>query len=220
MEGLSNRSQSCDTDSFDDDDDSVALLKNSRSKQNKQKNKRAERTPLLHTVVESAESSSALPGDGPGNTTRAVRGGTETSDDDTVRYYNEQYGSVSGADFAAVLVEAHRAINHGIFPERIPQGSSGSYFVKNLRGERIGVFKPKNEEPYGHLNPKWVKWLHRIFFPCCFGRSCLAPNQIMFILQKVFTVQIPNTDNKYLDRFLEKKCYKSKLWTYLIVNYE
>lgn len=47
---------------------------------------------------------------------------------------NEQYGSVSGADFAAVLVEAHRAINHGIFPERIPQGSSGSYFVKNLRG--------------------------------------------------------------------------------------
>ena len=47
---------------------------------------------------------------------------------------NDQYGSTSGVDFAAVLVEAHRAINHGIFPERIPQGSSGSYFVKNLRG--------------------------------------------------------------------------------------
>jgi hypothetical protein len=78
------------------------------------------------------------------------------------------------------LVEAHRAINHGIFPERIPQGSSGSYFVKNLRGEKIGVFKPKNEEPYGNLNPKWVKWLHKIFFPCCFGRSCLVPNQVSF----------------------------------------
>lgn len=40
------------------------------------------------------------------------------------------------------------------------------------------MFKPKNEEPYGHLNPKWLKWIHRIFFPCCFGRSCLAPNQV------------------------------------------
>jgi len=39
------------------------------------------------------------------------------------------------------------------------------------------VFKPKNEEPYGQLNPKWIKWLHKIFFPCCFGRSCLVPNQ-------------------------------------------
>lgn len=41
----------------------------------------------------------------------------------------------------------------------------------------IGVFKPKNEEPYGHLNPKWTKWLHKTCCPCCFGRSCLIPNQ-------------------------------------------
>ena len=39
------------------------------------------------------------------------------------------------------------------------------------------MFKPKDEEPYGHLNPKWTKWLHKLFFPCCFGRSCLVPNQ-------------------------------------------
>lgn len=62
------------------------------------------------------------------------RAATETSDDDTVRICNEVYGSTSGADFAATIVEAVRAINHGIFPERIAQGSSGSYFVKNLRG--------------------------------------------------------------------------------------
>ncbi|VDP37989.1 unnamed protein product [Soboliphyme baturini] len=43
--------------------------------------------------------------------------------------------------------------------------------------ETIGVFKPKNEEPYGHLNPKWLKWMHRLLCPCCFGRSCLLPNQ-------------------------------------------
>uniref|UniRef100_A0A915EK98 Uncharacterized protein n=1 Tax=Ditylenchus dipsaci TaxID=166011 RepID=A0A915EK98_9BILA len=61
---------------------------------------------------------------------RVHRTVTETSDDDTVRYCNEKYGSTSGADYAAVVVEAVRAINHGIFPERIAQGSSGSYFVK------------------------------------------------------------------------------------------
>ena len=49
---------------------------------------------------------------------------------------HEQYGATSGADFAAVVVEAVRAINHGVFPERIAQGSSGSYFVKNMRGVR------------------------------------------------------------------------------------
>jgi len=41
----------------------------------------------------------------------------------------------------------------------------------------VGVFKPKDEEPYGHLNPKWTKWMHKHCCPCCFGRSCLVPNQ-------------------------------------------
>ena len=41
----------------------------------------------------------------------------------------------------------------------------------------VGVFKPKDEEPYGHLNPKWTKWMHKLCCPCCFGRSCLVPNQ-------------------------------------------
>jgi len=62
-------------------------------------------------------------------------------------------------------------------PVRIYQGSSGSYFVKCAQGKTIGVFKPKDEEPYGRLNPKWTKWMHRMCCPCCFGRSCLIPNQ-------------------------------------------
>lgn len=41
----------------------------------------------------------------------------------------------------------------------------------------IGVFKPKSEEPYGHLNPKWTKYFHKVCCPCCFGRGCLIPNQ-------------------------------------------
>ena len=79
--------------------------------------------------------------------------------------------------FTEVVRQAEMAIDSGIFPQRIYQGSSGSYFVKNSDGKTIGVFKPKDEEPYGRLNPKWTKWMHKMCCPCCFGRSCLIPNQ-------------------------------------------
>lgn len=79
--------------------------------------------------------------------------------------------------FRAIYDEATHAIELGIHPERIYQGSSGSYFVRNTNGRKIAVFKPKDEEPYGKLNPKWTKWMHKHCCPCCFGRSCLVPNQ-------------------------------------------
>ncbi|XP_047115441.1 phosphatidylinositol 4-kinase type 2-alpha isoform X1 [Schistocerca piceifrons] len=79
--------------------------------------------------------------------------------------------------FSELVRQAEYAIDNGIYPERIYQGSSGSYFVKNPAGKIIGVFKPKDEEPYGRLNPKWTKWMHKLCCPCCFGRSCLIPNQ-------------------------------------------
>ncbi|VDL62226.1 unnamed protein product [Hymenolepis diminuta] len=85
--------------------------------------------------------------------------------------------SVSNAKFNEVLHETIEAINCNVFPERIYQGSSGSYFVKNRNGDKIAVFKPKDEEPYGKLNPKWTKWMHKLCCPCFFGRSCLVPNQ-------------------------------------------
>ncbi|XP_033756674.1 phosphatidylinositol 4-kinase type 2-alpha-like isoform X1 [Pecten maximus] len=80
-------------------------------------------------------------------------------------------------DYQEVIRVAESAIEEGFLPERIFQGSSGSYFVKNQDGKTIGVFKPKDEEPYGQLNPKWTKWMHKLCCPCCFGRSCLVPNQ-------------------------------------------
>uniref|UniRef100_A0A674M9D2 Phosphatidylinositol 4-kinase type 2 n=1 Tax=Takifugu rubripes TaxID=31033 RepID=A0A674M9D2_TAKRU len=80
-------------------------------------------------------------------------------------------------EFADIIQRAEQAIESGVFPERISQGSSGSYFVKDAKGKIIGVFKPKSEEPYGHLNPKWTKYFHKLCCPCCFGRGCLLPNQ-------------------------------------------
>lgn len=79
--------------------------------------------------------------------------------------------------FTDLVRQAEQAIESGLYPERIYQGSSGSYFVKNCEGTTIGVFKPKDEEPYGRLNPKWTKWMQRLCCPCCFGRSCLCLNQ-------------------------------------------
>jgi len=79
--------------------------------------------------------------------------------------------------FSELVGKAEAAIEAGVYPTRIYQGSSGSYFVKNPEGKTIGVFKPKDEEPYGRLNPKWTKFWHRMCCPCCFGRSCLIPNQ-------------------------------------------
>ncbi|KAE9417986.1 hypothetical protein Angca_008444, partial [Angiostrongylus cantonensis] len=133
-----------------------------------------ERTPLLHRPMSIADSATV---DFGRRLERESEDHRFSSDDDEANTGGEQYGSTAGADFKAVVDEAVRAIHNGIFPERIMQGSSGSYFVKNMQGKIIGVFKPKNEEPYGHLNPKWLKWFHKIFLPCCFGRSCLVPNQ-------------------------------------------
>jgi len=73
--------------------------------------------------------------------------------------------------FEAAVESVRHAIRMGVHPRLIRQGSSGSYFVSNSSGKIVAIFKPKNEEPYGKLNPKWTKWLHRNLFPCCFGRS-------------------------------------------------
>jgi len=74
-------------------------------------------------------------------------------------------------EFDAIVESVRQAIRMGIHPRMIRQGSSGSYFVSSPNGKTVAIFKPKNEEPYGKLNPKWTKWLHRNLFPCFFGRS-------------------------------------------------
>ncbi|XP_037685445.1 phosphatidylinositol 4-kinase type 2-beta isoform X2 [Choloepus didactylus] len=90
---------------------------------------------------------------------------------------SEMNAFLDDPEFADVVLKAEQAIEFGVFPERIPQGSSGSYFVKDPKRKIIGVFKPKSEEPYGQLNPKWTKYVHKVCCPCCFGRGCLLPNQ-------------------------------------------
>ncbi|KAJ2974901.1 hypothetical protein NUW58_g8510 [Xylaria curta] len=83
---------------------------------------------------------------------------------------------MSKAEFDHIVKSVRIAINQGMHPSMITQGSSGSYFARNTDGKIVGVFKPKDEEPYAAGNPKWNKWIHRNLFPCFFGRACLIPN--------------------------------------------
>ncbi|KAF2664192.1 hypothetical protein BT63DRAFT_429714 [Microthyrium microscopicum] len=79
-------------------------------------------------------------------------------------------------DFDRTIETVQIAIENDIHPTLISQGSSGSYFAMNSAREVVGVFKPKDEEPYASRNPKWTKWIHRNLFPFFFGRACLIPN--------------------------------------------
>nr|XP_045378654.1 phosphatidylinositol 4-kinase type 2-beta [Camelus bactrianus] len=99
-------------------------------------------------------------------------------------------------EFADIILKAEQAIEFGVFPERISQGSSGSYFVKDPKRVRISqtyymnIFSQHyNRRSLGslkfegtgitsfQLNPKWTKYVHKVCCPCCFGRGCLLPNQ-------------------------------------------
>jgi len=50
---------------------------------------------------------------------------------------------VDDPDYAEIIKEAERAIEAGILPVRIPAGSSGSYFIRNLEGVCFHFIKIK-----------------------------------------------------------------------------
>ncbi|KAI9760389.1 MAG: hypothetical protein M4579_001685 [Chaenotheca gracillima] len=112
---------------------------------------------------------------------------------------------ITKIDFDDVIESVRKAIDAGVHPKMISQGSSGSYFARNKDGLVVGVFKPKDEEPYASRNPKWTKWLHRNLFPCFFGRACLIPNlsyvseAAAYVLDsRLRTHLVPYTDIVYL----------------------
>lgn len=147
----------------------------------------------LDNGFDNRESQPLLGGRGGGN---GITGGGGTAD------HTDFTGNTFPDDpeFHEIITQAEIAIEHGIYPERIYQGSSGSYFVKDPTGKIVAVFKPKDEEPYGRMNPKWTKWMHKLCCPCCFGRACLIPNQgylseagASLVDQKLKLDVVPNT---------------------------
>jgi phosphatidylinositol 4-kinase type 2 len=98
-----------------------------------------------------------------------VRNSSSTGSDDA-NYFPED------PEYSSIVRAIEIAIESEVYPEIISQGSSGSYFAKKKNGDIVGVFKPRNEEPYAMMNPKWTKWLQKKCCPCCFGRGCLLSN--------------------------------------------
>ncbi|TFL04730.1 phosphatidylinositol 3 and 4-kinase-domain-containing protein [Pterulicium gracile] len=98
----------------------------------------------------------------------------------TVRTYDHE-PPMPASEYDAMVQSVKDTIADGIHPKMITKGSSGSYFARakgeDARVHTVAVFKPKDEEPYGHLNPKTTKWLHRqLRWIIPFGRACLIPN--------------------------------------------
>eukprot|EP00835_Amoeboradix_gromovi_P004717 NODE_386_length_9538_cov_0.348766.p2 type:complete len:409 gc:universal NODE_386_length_9538_cov_0.348766:9388-8162(-) len=87
---------------------------------------------------------------------------------------NTKYGSLQ--EVLKYQEDINFAIRHSIYPIMVSEGSSGSYFCRNMDNTILGIFKPKDEEPYSSNNPKWLKFLHRTFLWCCFGREGLILN--------------------------------------------
>lgn len=48
-----------------------------------------------------------------------------------------EYVRVDDPEFTEIIRQVEIAIDNGIYPDRISQGSSGSYFVKNPSGVSI-----------------------------------------------------------------------------------
>ncbi|KAF7321461.1 PI3K/PI4K domain-containing protein [Mycena kentingensis (nom. inval.)] len=87
---------------------------------------------------------------------------------------------LSQATFDDMVKSVRAAIAAGVNPKLIAKGSSGSYFARAKNAETVhtvAVFKPKDEEPFGRLNPKTTKYIHRqLRWLIPFGRACLIPN--------------------------------------------
>lgn len=96
--------------------------------------------------------------------------------EDLAAYDATPSNKLSKIEYDDIVESIRVAIELGVHPKLITKGSSGSYFARNGDGKTVGVFKPKDEEPYANKNPKWTKWIHRNLFPFAFGRVMLIPN--------------------------------------------
>ncbi|KAJ1020624.1 hypothetical protein NDA16_004017 [Ustilago loliicola] len=110
---------------------------------------------------------------------------------DALRQPLHEVTSMTSAEFKQQLEQVKHAISKGVYPKMITTGSSGSYFVRIIADSSspasdsnppphqaalttVAVFKPKDEEPYGNLNPK--RQFARKYLWWAMGRPCLIPN--------------------------------------------
>jgi hypothetical protein len=54
----------------------------------------------------------------------------------------------------SLVVGVERGLMNGVEPELVSDCCGGTYILRSESGERIGIFKPADEEPYAPNNPK------------------------------------------------------------------
>uniref|UniRef100_A0AC35U7K4 Phosphatidylinositol 4-kinase type 2 n=1 Tax=Rhabditophanes sp. KR3021 TaxID=114890 RepID=A0AC35U7K4_9BILA len=168
---------SCSEES--DCDEMSSLIGTNSKNIRKPKFRKAESTPLLTSYDRAGPINEVNQNIISSDSYQEDNSSSDSGGEDNAEAIFEEYGATDGENvLTKTTIAVCRGIVAGKFPERIVQGSSGSYFCKNNKGVKIGVFKPKNEEPYGENNPKWGKWFQKCLMPCCFGRSCLCHNQV------------------------------------------
>ena len=69
-----------------------------------------------------------------------------------------------------LVYQVQMGIEMGIGPELAMEGMGGSYFMKNHTYEKIAVFKPQDEEPYGPCNPRGIIGKMKKYNECRRGR--------------------------------------------------
>ena len=52
------------------------------------------------------------------------------------------------------VAQARRGLAVGLKPDLVLEGSGGTYFMKDASRNKVGVFKPADEEPYAENNPR------------------------------------------------------------------
>lgn len=61
---------------------------------------------------------------------------------------------ITSKELRAKISQARRGLAVGLKPDLVLEGSGGTYFMKDASRNKIGVFKPADEEPYAENNPR------------------------------------------------------------------
>lgn len=61
---------------------------------------------------------------------------------------------VTPKDLRSLVNQARRGFSAGLKPDLVLEGSGGTYYLHDVRKNKIGVFKPADEEPYAENNPR------------------------------------------------------------------
>lgn len=69
--------------------------------------------------------------------------------------YIDTYGSIyCHKKLRAVIDKIRQSFNSGLYPKLAEDGTSGAYFLRNIKKEPIAIFKPIDEEPFAPNNPR------------------------------------------------------------------